>query len=1100
MAKFCLFSRIISGLQKSNNIEKRGSLMKHLCPPAKLKSFFAWYKSALLILSLFFGVSVFGQYNFQNRCHVVFNAEKVSLSNYKASNFSKPEQIREVEKRFAEQAMKDANLPLALGAMDTNVMQWAYKESGAWRKWYFATFKDAIDIFPSRLVTEKKLQEGKKKGIHFADYYGKDVMLDFKVLENFTDRIPNSQFYFSHENTSFIHKLYANSVKIAFGGRTLGKVAKALDNTIFFGNEVLSKYTWQGGGNFRHSRTRFEANRLTRKEVDEILRSYDELSAPGMPFESVPRHLEGEFRMKAEYPYAIARPFVNSLKKNSDGTYNVKFSYPSAKIVKMGTEMVYEWANREMHKLDTKAEDARDPIELAAVVQYALVYLHPFKDGNGRIVKILRDKVLEKYDLPFDLRYGETLGTDLTRSLEDFVGQVRFGVFYAINRLAELDTKYTKGANSNVTPSVLDTNTGLNLGGFDRRNIPKQVKKRISDKSFPEKDNMVFTLGGGEAMKDGVFKREDYIGAVSVGRGTEMLMINRGSFFQEAKSGMTYTYVPKENALYPISDWSLSLYGQGGELFRKNTGHNMYNFRRPNPTFRAAIDNNLMLLKGITAFEENPNNPKAINPASIRVKPYEALEKAQDMAGGFGSIYLYDFQKSIINDMFSGRVDPKRYPVATLAAYRGNQSNPKRSGPTELQEYFTTGKAHKVTGDNVMAAYSLRRTELIKLEMDMKELHPELLREAQDKIRQAREDIYIAARSLLGDYPNLLREIFTKAPGKSNHPKLSGSQENIEFHRWAKKNQLWQALNEYAKNHEWYYETFAKGMKEVEQSEAVVIRNIADGFHLKLLGIATEAQQATVLKLIPGLPSLFKAMDAEIKTANREGRKLNPKEVDGLVSSWILQWKGNDFDTAGNKKEDGKEKSRKEFRAFVDKIVNGVLTDYYSTRGTDVEFERPFIDLYLHTVGFHPQVMKSTSVNPMYEWILNGKSELKFFAGGVSFLYRVKINEEAVSAVFSPYRSQAEVVENAWIHPLKLPFRKVIKVSEEGLRLHKVEDGKVVRDANGDLVYTQNGAKTMQIIDSIVNLEQGTPMVPAEVPIYNSRYERIDHNGNRIQE
>ena len=59
---------------------------------------------------------------------------------------------------------------------------------------------------------------------------------------------------------------------------------------------------------------------------------------------------------------------------------------------------LFRWYNREKSRLH--------PVELAALVHYKLVTIHPFADGNGRTARLVINFILNKYDYPmFDIPY-----------------------------------------------------------------------------------------------------------------------------------------------------------------------------------------------------------------------------------------------------------------------------------------------------------------------------------------------------------------------------------------------------------------------------------------------------------------------------------------------------------------------------------------------------------------------------------------------------------------------------------------------------------------------------------------------------------------------
>lgn len=1020
---------------------------------------------SICILSLVLGLSIDLYAKTAPRCSIVFE-EGFKVTDYKSGLASSTVRVRKAEDKYRAELLAEHHMSIPRYGMDTKVMQYSYKVTRGETKYDHGTFRDADDMFVALLIKNGKIQDAAKRGVHWTQIYGKkgrDHLIAFKDGREFIRKYPSEKLEFSNEYIAQVHGHMSKAVKP--GWQKFRRIIEPL-----FGWTGITGYIFKPG-EFRNTRTRSWDSNVSLKEAQAPLLWWNSLKKT--VFKDVPPEKEHLYKMTASHPYLpkFLRP---ALRRNSDGTYNYTYSYPSHKIIPEALEIINKWANEQMRKIDRGEPDAMDPVELAATVSGAYMYIHPMMDGNGRTFKAMKNQILKKYGLPFDLRFDLSHGTEFSKSFEDYVDNVRFGVYYAVNRLAEIEYK------KNTAPSAIDSKIGLEIGGFDTKNISKEVRNLISKKSFPETDEHVFKIGSNERLS----------------------LTSRGSFWED-NHGVLYTYVKEENALYPLADRTLRLYGQGGEFFIKKTRTNSYVFRRPNKEYQKIIDANLELLIELNKFKKNRDT--GIDPFTIEIKPFSNLQKAQSEAGGFGRIFLYDFQKDLVKESIKSDIDPRKYPYAVLAVGRGNQLSPNRSGPTNHQLQFTTNKTDKIQFSQIVSAYSLRRIHLIKLEKDILAQYPEMMNEVQPLIEKAKRDAYIAARTILGDWVELISEVMNTKPGESGHPQLSGSKEAIEFHKEAQTHDLYKGLYEYSKHQEWFYKTYeeATNNRHIDKDYTYVIRNIADGKHLYLAGILTEAQQAEFIKMAPHLETFMKKLDAAIKTANKEGRKVTEEDIDGVFAKWYLMKNVAEYGPDGKRYEGQKRKENQARRALLHKVVNGVLTEYYSTRGMDKELQRPFIDLYLHTVGFSPQIMKSTSVDPLYEWKLNGKDQLKFFAGGVSFLYKVKINKEATDAESSPYTAQAEVAENAYLHPIKFHFfRKIIKVSEEGLRLTKVdEEGTPMRNPETkELVFTSFGEKTLDILSSIVKIEEGTRLVPKSTPIYNQRYERINEAGDRINE
>jgi len=73
--------------------------------------------------------------------------------------------------------------------------------------------------------------------------------------------------------------------------------------------------------------------------------------------------------------------------------------------VRVGAEVCPDWQDIEQLMKDffswyNKNKTLEHPIELAAVAHYKFIKIHPFGDGNGRIVRLIVNFILHKYHYP----------------------------------------------------------------------------------------------------------------------------------------------------------------------------------------------------------------------------------------------------------------------------------------------------------------------------------------------------------------------------------------------------------------------------------------------------------------------------------------------------------------------------------------------------------------------------------------------------------------------------------------------------------------------------------------------------------------------------
>lgn len=85
---------------------------------------------------------------------------------------------------------------------------------------------------------------------------------------------------------------------------------------------------------------------------------------------------------------------IESGKLRQHQVYVGKFIPPAAQYVKQLMDEFIEWINS--NQLLTEAH----PVQIAALVHYKFVYIHPFYDGNGRTGRLLMNLILMKFGYP----------------------------------------------------------------------------------------------------------------------------------------------------------------------------------------------------------------------------------------------------------------------------------------------------------------------------------------------------------------------------------------------------------------------------------------------------------------------------------------------------------------------------------------------------------------------------------------------------------------------------------------------------------------------------------------------------------------------------
>ena len=141
-------------------------------------------------------------------------------------------------------------------------------------------------------------------------------------------------------------------------------------------------------GEFKNRRNQLSVERgisdSQNKVLKRKLRRLEELG--------VYKHVTNENRVH----YSLLPSILNP-PKYENGQWKGWYLYPSARIVEQAVQDICDWANLQMQRIWNEEEGAYDPIYVAVVVKQALIYIHPFVDGNGRFGVAVRDKILENF-------------------------------------------------------------------------------------------------------------------------------------------------------------------------------------------------------------------------------------------------------------------------------------------------------------------------------------------------------------------------------------------------------------------------------------------------------------------------------------------------------------------------------------------------------------------------------------------------------------------------------------------------------------------------------------------------------------------------------
>ena len=936
----------------------------------------------LFISLLLSSVTIAAPRNFAELCQISASTETAKFSKF--DTMATRAHLQNLANQKNPTYGKEIGVELTAEKLSTESIRKFWLEKGK-INWAWGTVVDRPHIFLSTFMNEKDVTAEMVAGRDPRLKYGIEQWHDHKQAQGLLRATPvTGKRRWQHNFETWKTRHIAGAKNSDMHIQRTYRWGKWLWHSV-----GLHKLFFRGGGNFRvsfplFSRSRLYDNRMTKEQLENLESALDGLIKIGMI--KVPEGQRELWDIKKSH-WSRLGSGAREYKVIEDGVektfYDIIYSYPHAKILDEAFRQVSEWANTQIEKTLRGDTDALDPITIAGALKYAEVFFHFGINGNGRSTTYLKNLVLHTFNLPMDVRFGRDDWHDLDKGLEGYIDSVRLGVFYMAHASANI-------VNDRL-PAPDMAKIGLETGNHDKTGTySKAERKLIAPKSIPKSNDQIFKMGT-DFRKNFIFK----------------------DHFWQGEQGVFYTY--HNGKMYPLSDYVVGLYAQGGKLLQKQTTANLYNLRERTPAFEKARNENIALFKRLVKERDFGHE--------VEIVQYKEIAEFNKDNNGIGSLHLWEFQKDVVRDalaMFDKEsefyIDPYRFPYATLALNRGDHLSPKKSGPTVFQNMFSSGRTNEMHPSDVLSAYTRRKAELVKLKMDLKQNHRDLYEELLPLLEKADEHAYIAARRLLkeGKYIQFVEEAYGVEPGQASHPELISKP---EAHRALQNSKVAEGLMAQMKNSEWYYESYAQAKKEINENYVYVIRNIGIG-NFKFLGLVTEKQQAEILSF---LKDLARQVDAEIKRANKEDDgKVQVENIQGFISRRVASF-ASEFDADGIQKErtgnwwfrstQGEKNKRRTLREALNKAANGIFVDYYSTRGMDPEFDRSFFDFYLHTVGEHPQIYKSTSANPFYEYELNGKGELKFAPGGMSIAYKSKIGKEGVDARDSPYIGQEEIAE-----------------------------------------------------------------------------------------
>jgi len=220
--------------------------------------------------------------------------------------------------------------------------------------------------------------------------------------------------------------------------------------------EIREKYMEQFMIKFTYNTNRIEGGSLTFKDTSKLL--HDNITPSDKPTKDIK---EAENHRKVFYTIlkykkditlgTILEWHYNLFKDTKPGIAGKIRDY---QVVISGTDVelpvpaeinallkdFFSWYNRSKDKLH--------PVELATMVHYRFVSIHPFGDGNGRLSRLLMNFILHKHGFPMmDISYKnrDSYYTALERSQKK--KQETIFVQHIIKRYIKDYKKYTSGQN-----------------------------------------------------------------------------------------------------------------------------------------------------------------------------------------------------------------------------------------------------------------------------------------------------------------------------------------------------------------------------------------------------------------------------------------------------------------------------------------------------------------------------------------------------------------------------------------------------------------------------------------------------------------------------
>lgn len=440
------------------------------------------------------------------------------------------------------------------------------------------------------------------------------------------------------------------------------------------------------------------------------------------------------------------------------------------------------------------------------------------------------------------------------------------------------------------------------------------------------------------------------------------ILYRDGFFYSEV--GIPHVY--QAGVLFPIADQNYLLYGLAGPSGQKsNEAGNVYR-RALSPQMESVYRGNLSALTRI--------NDGTLNPETIQVQAYADIADANRK----GQFKFQSWEKKWLKSAID--LDGKT-PGAILAANRG--------GFTEFEKAFNANENVRIS--SILAQYQTVDLHYAKLELHFRKVDkdPELVQ----VIEANRKKLWVAVRY----YIDLFETQFSNF-AKSEIPELESPEAAFTLLRETPQLNLFYEYLPYTRAG---YRTWDEATKAVASDTIYLLRN--DFKAVRWLGFLPEQSFAKILAGIPGAEAFRNYVRKRLTSLPlKKGNTLASDKPGSLDETPKVEIQSTLF--------------AKLFKALEQKI----FVNPYSTRGVDEEFQREYVNLYLHAVDRGQK--SGVSFTARSDQMVQANGNLSF-QGIAGVKYQTYIVKTSVSASVNNYASgwyrQYEVIVKGYTGPLR---------------------------------------------------------------------------------